>query len=85
MIRFSLFSNFSNYRARFSMPHRTENLMYSFNLGPVHFIAFSTEVYYFINYGIKTLVNQYEWLEQDLIEANRPENRLVNKTLKFFL
>lgn len=67
--------NFSNYRARFSMPQGTDNQMYSFNLGPVHFISFSTEVYYFMNYGIKTLINQYEWLEQDLIEANKPENR----------
>lgn len=70
------------------MPHRTDNLMYSFNLGPVHFIGFSTEVYYFLNYGIKTLVNQYEWLEQDLIEANKPENRHVFfhllYTFKFF-
>jgi len=67
--------NFSNYRARFSMPGGTENLMYSFNLGPVHFIGFTTEAYYFTRYGIKTLVKQYEWLEQDLIEANKPENR----------
>ena len=75
---FSIFfnrSNFSNYRARFSMPHGTESLMYSFNLGPVHFIGFSTEVYYFLNYGMKQLVRQYEWLRNDLIEANKPENR----------
>lgn len=70
-------SNFSNYRARFSMPGGTENLMYSFDLGPVHFIGFSTEVYYFMNYGIKSLIKQYEWLEKDLIEANKPENRWV--------
>lgn len=57
------------------MPGNTESLMYSFDLGPVHFIAFNTEAYYFLNYGIKSLVNQYEWLEQDLAEANRPENR----------
>lgn len=57
------------------MPGGTENLMYSFNLGPVHFIGINTEAYYFLNYGIKTLVKQYEWLEQDLIEANKPENR----------
>lgn len=59
------------------MPKGTDNLMYSFDLGPVHFIGFSTEVYYFMNYGIKTLVNQYEWLRRDLEEANRPENRAV--------
>lgn len=71
------FSNFSNYRARFSMPGGKENLMYSFNLGPIHFIGFSTETYYFLNYGLKLLVNQYEWLENDLKEANKPENRCV--------
>ncbi|XP_055909497.1 acid phosphatase type 7 isoform X2 [Eupeodes corollae] len=69
--------NFSNYRARFSMPGNTDNIMYSFNLGPVHFIGFSTEVYYFLNYGLKPLVFQYEWLERDLKEANKPENRAV--------
>lgn len=73
--RFPSFSNFSNYRARFSMPGGNENHMYSFNMGPVHFIGFSTEAYYFLDYGLKLLVNQYEWLEQDLIEANKPENR----------
>lgn len=57
------------------MPGNTDSIMYSFNLGPVHFISISTEVYYFVNYGIKPLVFQYEWLEQDLIEANLPENR----------
>lgn len=68
-------SNFSNYRARFSMPGGTENLFYSFNLGPVHFIGISTEVYYFLNYGVKTLIFQYEWLRKDLEQANLPENR----------
>ncbi|ALC48861.1 CG1637, partial [Drosophila busckii] len=67
--------NFSNYRARFSMPGGTENLFYSFDLGPVHFIGISTEVYYFLNYGLKTLVFQYEWLKQDLAAANKPEQR----------
>jgi len=69
--------NFSNYRARFTMPNfkESENFWYSFNLGPVHFIGFSTEVYYFMNYGIKTLIKQYDWLENDLKEANKPENR----------
>lgn len=71
------FSNFSNYRARFNMPGNTDSLMYSFNMGPVHFIGISTELYYFMNYGLKPLVNQYEWLEKDLIEATKPENRFV--------
>ncbi|CAD7086846.1 unnamed protein product [Hermetia illucens] len=76
--------NFSNYRARFNMPGETENLMYSFNLGPVHFISFSTEVYYFMNYGIKALVNQYTWLEEDLKEATKPENRKLRPWIVTF-
>ncbi|XP_055377474.1 acid phosphatase type 7-like [Condylostylus longicornis] len=69
--------NFSNYRSRFNMPHNNDNLYYSFDIGPIHFIAFSTEVYYFLNYGIKSLVKQYEWLEKDLKEATKPENRAI--------
>lgn len=68
-------SNFSHYRARFSMPGNAENLFYSFNLGAAHFIGISTEVYYFLNYGLKSLVMQYSWLQNDLMEANKPENR----------
>lgn len=59
------------------MPQRenTQNMWYSFDLGPIHFIAFSTEVYYYLEYG-KELVNyQFDWLEQDLKEATKPENR----------
>ncbi|XP_014597779.1 PREDICTED: iron/zinc purple acid phosphatase-like protein [Polistes canadensis] len=67
--------NFSNYRARFTMPGSSEGLWYSFNMGPVHFIGIETEAYYFMNYGIKQLIKQYEWLDQDLKEANRPEAR----------
>ncbi|XP_031850266.1 acid phosphatase type 7 [Nomia melanderi] len=67
--------NFSNYRARFTMPGDAEGLWYSFNVGPVHFIGIETEAYYFMNYGIKQLVKQYQWLEKDLEEANKPKNR----------
>lgn len=73
------------------MPGDSEGLWYSFNLGPAHFVAIETEAYYFMNYGIKQLVKQYEWLEKDLREANRPEARydctlpqirIINKKLK---
>ncbi|KAG5878756.1 hypothetical protein JTB14_012126 [Gonioctena quinquepunctata] len=67
--------NFSNYRERFSMPGGSESYMYSINIGPMHIISISTEVYYFMNYGLKPLVFQYQWLEEDLIKANLPENR----------
>ncbi|VDP72954.1 unnamed protein product [Echinostoma caproni] len=70
--------NFSNYRARFSMPGGDgQGQFYSFNLGPAHIIAFSTEFYYYVYYGWQQLYNQFEWLKNDLQEANRPENRRV--------
>jgi hypothetical protein len=67
--------NFSNYRERFSMPGGTDSPMFSINVGPMHIISISTELYYFLNYGLKQLVFQYEWLEDDLAKANLPENR----------
>ncbi|XP_060531907.1 acid phosphatase type 7-like [Cylas formicarius] len=67
--------NFSNYRERFTMHESPASLMFSIDIGPAHIISISTEVYYFLNYGIKPLVFQYEWLEEDLIRANLPENR----------
>lgn len=57
------------------MPGDSDGLWYSFNMGPVHFVAFSTEVYYYLNYGLKLLTKQFQWLENDLREANKPENR----------
>ncbi|XP_030028562.2 acid phosphatase type 7 isoform X2 [Manduca sexta] len=67
--------NFSNYASRFSMPGRDSSLYYSFDLGPVHFVSISTEVYYFTKYGLKLIFNQYEWLKKDLAKASLPENR----------
>lgn len=67
--------NFSNYRERFSMPGNTEGIYYSWNIGPVHIISFSTELYYFLEYGMEPLVRQYKWLQRDLEEASKPENR----------
>ncbi|XKL65600.1 hypothetical protein PGB90_009020 [Kerria lacca] len=67
--------NFSNYRTRFSMSGAPDNMFYSFNIGPAHIISFNTEYYYFIKYGLKSLILQYMWLEKDLKEANKPVNR----------
>ncbi|KAF5277847.1 hypothetical protein FQR65_LT15910 [Abscondita terminalis] len=67
--------NFSHYKSRFNMPGDNENLMFSFNMGPLHIISLTTEFYYFLNYGLKSLVYQYEWLENDLKEATDPKNR----------
>ena len=57
------------------MPGDSENMFYSFNVGPIHFISISTEFYYFLNYGIKMVANQYNWFVQDLEKANLPQNR----------
>ncbi|KAM9037865.1 acid phosphatase type 7 isoform 1-T1 [Sarcophilus harrisii] len=62
--------NFSNYRARFSMPGDTEGLWYSWDLGPAHIISFSTEVYFFVHYGRHLIQKQFRWLERDLQKAN---------------
>ncbi|KAM9433440.1 acid phosphatase type 7 isoform 1-T1 [Salvelinus alpinus] len=67
--------NFSNYRNRFSMPGQTESLWYSWNVGSAHIISLSTEIYFFLDYGVDLIFKQYEWLKNDLEEANKPENR----------
>lgn len=38
----------------------------SWNIGPAHIVSFSTEVYYWLNYGIEQIVQQYDWLVKDL-------------------
>ena len=40
--------------------------LFSWNIGPVHIISFSTELYYYLKYGLEPLVQQYKWLQQDL-------------------
>jgi len=49
------------------MPGEYDSMMYSYNVGPIHFISFSTEFYYFLEYGIKPVIKQYEWLKNDLM------------------
>lgn len=51
------------------------NHFFSFNVGPAHIISFSTEFYYFTEYGIAQLFNQYNWIKQDLEKYNKPEMR----------
>ncbi|XP_071535024.1 acid phosphatase type 7 isoform X2 [Panulirus ornatus] len=78
--------NFSNYRARFSMPNYedTESFFFSWNMGPVHFIAVNTEAYYFLEFGLKPLSRQYEWLINDLEEATKPEVRAEHPWIILF-
>lgn len=69
--------NFTHYKRRFCMPRDEEghNMFYSFNIGPAHVISLSTEYYFFLQYGVLQALRQYYWLEEDLKEANKPENR----------
>lgn len=67
--------NFTHYSHRFTMPGEESNLYYSFDVGPIHFVSISTEVYYFTQYGLKLISNQYEWLKKDLAKANSAANR----------
>jgi len=58
-----------HYHYRFSMPGQSRNLFYSFNLGPVHFVSYSTEL---IFDGSEELQGQQEeFLLKDLAEVNR--------------
>lgn len=74
--------NFSNYKNRFTMPNTMDNMMYTFDIGPVHFIAFSTEFYFYA--GLKEVSRQYEWLEKELKEANNAENRALRPWIVTF-
>ncbi|XP_064624193.1 acid phosphatase type 7-like isoform X2 [Lineus longissimus] len=74
--------NFSNYKSRFTMPPAGgdgQNMWYSFNVGPIHFIAWDTEAYYYngAGYGTAQIFNQFKWLEQDLMAANTATNRTL--------
>lgn len=48
------------------MPGLPDNMFYSYNIGPAHIISLNTEYYYYLNYGVKSLIFQYIWLEKDL-------------------
>ncbi|KAJ8046055.1 Acid phosphatase type 7 [Holothuria leucospilota] len=69
--------NFSNYKNRFTMPmfEETENLWYSWDIGPAHIIFLSTEVYFYTKYGLNPISQQRDWLVADLKKANLPEMR----------
>ena len=55
--------NFSNYKARFNMPgDENNNMFFSFDIGPLHFVSISTEFYYFLNYGMQQVI-YYQWRE----------------------
>ena len=54
---------------------KVNNHFWSYNIGPVHLIAFSTEFLHYPQFGTAQIMNQYRWLENDLKRSNEPENR----------
>ena len=49
--------------------------MYSWDVGPAHIIAIDSEFYFFVWDGLDLIGEQYRWLEEDLKQANQPEQR----------
>ncbi|WKY10666.1 hypothetical protein Q1695_002771 [Nippostrongylus brasiliensis] len=65
--------NFTNFQERFWMPHNGyhDNQFYSFDLGPVHWVALSTEYYgFYTTVGKGPVLTQYSWLNNDLASAS---------------
>jgi hypothetical protein len=69
------------YTNRFFMPgpsgsnYQAGDYFYSFDLGPVHFVGFSTELWFLPVNATVDLARQIAWLENDLTQANTAENR----------
>ncbi|XP_060563961.1 acid phosphatase type 7-like isoform X2 [Ruditapes philippinarum] len=65
---------FNQYRYRFSMPNTEwpiplNKMWYSMNIGPVHFLSYSSEVFFTSN-G-RYIESQKQWILADLAAANR--------------
>uniref|UniRef100_A0A0L8H5I1 Purple acid phosphatase n=1 Tax=Octopus bimaculoides TaxID=37653 RepID=A0A0L8H5I1_OCTBM len=65
---------FAQYCYRFSMPGtswpmKMDKLWYSFDIGPIHFISYSTEVFFIKD--TKHIATQSAWLIDDLDKANK--------------
>ena len=75
------YRNFSHYDNLFTMMDVTSgirnNFYYSTNIGPLHVVSITDDFYFFTNYGTGQIVSQYNWLVNDLKEANKPENRRI--------
>jgi len=67
-------NNFSEYSGRFTAPPPSV-FYHSFDVGPIHFILFSAEFYFFTNFGTAQAQAQYNWIVEDLAQANTPEAR----------
>lgn len=74
--------NFTHYFHRFTPPNGGDPIFYrlittiwsrvmywvhfSYDLDKIHFISFSTEVYFYTDYGYELIKRQFEWLQKDL-------------------
>ena len=73
--------NFSHYKARFRMPssgdgrdaqRSRDNHYYSFDLGPVHVVAWNSEAFFYPQYFDAAYADRmYDWLARDLSSTNR--------------
>jgi len=78
------------YTNRFFMPgpfnpsFQDGNYFYSFNLGPVHFVGFSTELWFLPQNATVNTTQQMTWLLNDLHVANQPQNRKVRPWILAF-
>lgn len=73
--------NFSHYKARFRMPssgdgrdaqRSRDNHYYSFDLGPVHVVAWNSEAFFYPQYFDAAYVDRmHDWLARDLSSTNR--------------
>ena len=69
--------NFSHYRSLFTMPawSRTENLHYSFDVGPLHIISINAEIFYWSeSFSRDHMQRMYDWLNDDLEKVRRDGN-----------
>jgi len=71
-----LLDTFHGFKERFVMPmvDDYENMYYSVDVGPIHFIAFSTEHYFSLEDPFVGL--QYDWFVNDLIKANQNRDKV---------
>ncbi|XP_062501462.1 acid phosphatase type 7-like [Corticium candelabrum] len=64
--------NASHYRNRFSMPTYGNPFWYSFDISMIHFVCYSTEVYFTLSEGAS---EQLAWLKEDLAKANKNRDK----------
>lgn len=64
--------NFTHYTSRFTVPNSGSQLYFSYNVGPVHFVSISTELYFYSKYySNEHILQQYKWIERDLQQAQK--------------